>query len=104
MSLLWGEDGQTVNELGRKLFLQSNTLTPMLKRLETLAYVKRTRDSEDERQVRIHLTEAGAKLHSKASEIVREVRKATGLPNKRFKDLKAGVETLRKGARQSRAT
>jgi DNA-binding MarR family transcriptional regulator len=41
------------------LFLQSNTLTAMLKRLEALGYIKRTRDSADERQVRIHLTEVG---------------------------------------------
>jgi DNA-binding MarR family transcriptional regulator len=96
MILLWEEDGQTVNELGGKLFLQSNTLTPMLKRLERLGYVVRTRDSEDERQVRIHLTETGRKLQLKASDIVRDVRKATGLPDKQFKDLRAGVDTLRK--------
>ena len=96
MILLWEEDGQVVNELGRKLFLQSNTLTPMLKRLETLGYVKRTRDSADERQVRIDLTHTGRKLRQKAADIVREVRQATGLPDKQFKDLRAGVDALRK--------
>jgi len=96
MILLWEEDGQIISELGQKLFLQSNTLTPMLKRLETLGYVKRTRDSADERQVRIHLTETGRKLRLKASDIVREIRKATGLPDKQFKDLRTGVDALRK--------
>jgi MarR family transcriptional regulator, organic hydroperoxide resistance regulator len=96
MILLWEQDGQTVGELGQKLFLQSNTLTPMLKRLETLGLIKRTRDSSDERQVRINLTESGHKLRLRASDIVRSVREATGLPEKQFKDLKEGVDALRK--------
>jgi MarR family transcriptional regulator, organic hydroperoxide resistance regulator len=104
MILLWEEDGQTVKELGQKLFLQSNTLTPMLKRLETLAYIKRTRDSRDERQVRIHLTESGSRLRSKAVAVVRKVRKATGLPEKQFKELRKGVDALRKALDGSRST
>jgi DNA-binding MarR family transcriptional regulator len=70
MVLLWEEDGQTVEELGQKLFLQSNTLTSMLKRLETLGYIERRRDSADERQVRINLTEAGGMLRLRTSDIV----------------------------------
>ena len=96
MILLWNEDGQTVGELGQKLILQSNTLTPMLKRLETLGLVKRSRDSVDERQVRINLTEAGRKLRLQASDIVRTVRTATGLQDMQLKDLKEGVDALRK--------
>jgi hypothetical protein len=57
MVLLWKRDGQTVGELVERLFLKSNSLTPLLKRLETLGHVKRRR----ERQVHISLTEAGAK-------------------------------------------
>jgi len=94
--LLWEEDGQTVGELGQKLFLQSNTLTPMLKRLETLGYIKRSRDSVDERQVRIHLTETGRKLHLRASDIVRRVRHATGLQNKQVEQLLEEIGGLRK--------
>ena len=96
MILLWEQDAQRVGELGQKLFLQSNTLTPMLKRLETLGYVKRSRDSADERQVRIHLTEAGRKLRLRASDIVRSVRKATGLEDRKFKELREDVDALRK--------
>ena len=96
MILLWEQDRQSVGELGQKLFLQSNTLTPMLKRLETLGLIKRSRDSADERQVRISLTEAGRKLHLRASDIVRSVREATGLADKQFKDLRDGVDALRK--------
>ena len=96
MVLLWEQDGQTVGELGRRLFLQSNTLTPMLKRLETLGYIKRSRDSTDERQVRIKLTEAGRKLHLRASDIVRRVRDATGLQDKQVKGLTQEINALRK--------
>jgi MarR family transcriptional regulator, organic hydroperoxide resistance regulator len=94
--LLWEQDGQTVGELGEKLFLQSNTLTPMLKRLETLGYIKRSRNSADERQVRINLTEAGRKLRVRASDIVRCVRKATGLQDKQVEELVDEVDALRR--------
>jgi MarR family transcriptional regulator, organic hydroperoxide resistance regulator len=95
MVLLWAQDGQTVGELGEKLFLRSNTLTPMLKRLESLGYIKRSRDFADERQVRISLTEAGRKLRSQASDIVRHVRRATGLQNKQVEQLLGDVGALR---------
>ncbi|MHC5755768.1 MAG: MarR family winged helix-turn-helix transcriptional regulator [Nostoc sp.] len=52
-------DEQTVGELGEKLFLESNTLTPILKKLEQTGYVSRIRDPADERQVRVSLTAAG---------------------------------------------
>ena len=96
MVVLWGQDAQTVGELGEKLSLQSNTLTPMLKRLEALGYIKRSRDSADERQVRIHLTEAGQKLHLQASDVVRSVRDATGLHDKQMKELVMDVDALRR--------
>lgn len=53
------EDDQTVGQLGEKLFLESSTLTPLLKRLEATGHVTRRRDSKDERQVRIGLTAKG---------------------------------------------
>ena len=64
--------------------------------LETLGYIKRSRDSADERRVRINLTEAGRKLRPRASNIVRFVRKVTGLEGKQFKELREGVDALRK--------
>jgi DNA-binding MarR family transcriptional regulator len=94
--LLWEQDGQTVGELGRRLFLQSNTLTPMLKRLEALGYIRRSRDFADERQVRISLTEAGRRLHLQASDIVRSVRNATGLRHRQVAKLTKEVDALRK--------
>ncbi|WP_331371402.1 MarR family winged helix-turn-helix transcriptional regulator [Sinorhizobium chiapasense] len=55
-------DDQTVGELGEKLFLESNTLTPILKKLEQIGLISRRRDPEDERQVRVSLTPAGRRL------------------------------------------
>ncbi|SHG72130.1 MarR family winged helix-turn-helix transcriptional regulator [Massilia sp. CF038] len=74
---LWEEDEQTVSSLGEKLFLESNTLTPILKKLEAMGYVRRRRDSQDERQVRVALTEAGHRLRQSA--IGRGVIEQTGL-------------------------
>lgn len=56
------EDGQTVSALGEKLFLESNTLTPILKKLESLGYLQRRRDPADERQVRLSLLPPGRAL------------------------------------------
>ncbi len=56
------EDDQTVGALGEKLFLESNTLTPILKKMETMGYIQRRRDPADERQVRLSLTPAGRRL------------------------------------------
>jgi DNA-binding MarR family transcriptional regulator len=55
-------DNQTVSALGEKLFLESNTLTPILKKLESTGYIRRHRDPADERQVRVSLTPAGRQL------------------------------------------
>jgi MarR family transcriptional regulator, organic hydroperoxide resistance regulator len=61
VTLITGDD-QSVSELGNKLFLESNTLTPLIKRLETAGLVTRTRDNNDERIVRVSLTGEGRKL------------------------------------------
>ncbi|MGG5839488.1 MarR family winged helix-turn-helix transcriptional regulator [Huaxiibacter chinensis] len=60
MSLICrNQDGRTVKELRGTLFLESSTLTPLLKRLETAGFITRTRNPKDEREVLIHLTEKG---------------------------------------------
>ncbi|MCI0753660.1 MarR family winged helix-turn-helix transcriptional regulator [Teichococcus vastitatis] len=66
MVVLWAEDDQTVSAIGDRLFLESSTLTPLLKRLQAAGLIERARDAEDERQVRIRLTEQGRALHNKA--------------------------------------
>lgn len=65
---LWEEDNQTVGSLGEKMFLESNTLTPLLKKLEAMGYVERRRDTEDERLVRVTLTKSGRQLREKQME------------------------------------
>ncbi|CAH2602469.1 Organic hydroperoxide resistance transcriptional regulator [Rhodovastum atsumiense] len=66
MIVLWAEDNRTVSAIGEKLFLDSGTLTPLLKRLEAAGFVTRARDAADERQVRIRLTEQGRALRRQA--------------------------------------
>jgi MarR family transcriptional regulator, organic hydroperoxide resistance regulator len=65
--VLWEKESITVKELGKKLFLDSGTLTPMLKRMEGNGLLIRERSKEDERSVIISLTESGAHLKEKAS-------------------------------------
>lgn len=76
--VLWEEDGLTVKALGEKLFLDSGTITPLIKRLEARGLVRRQRDEEDERQVRIHLTPDGRALRAKALAVPLAVGDALG--------------------------
>ena len=69
MIVLWERDGVPVKEIGGRLFLDSGTLTPLLKRLEQAGLIKRTRSTEDERQVLIGLTSQGHALKDKARSV-----------------------------------
>ena len=69
MMALWEEKKMTVKELGKRLFLDSGTLTPLLKRLEQKGLVKRERDNEDERVLIVSITVAGEKLKEQAVSI-----------------------------------
>ncbi len=69
MLVLWERDGLMVSELGEKLYLDSGTLTPLLKRLETSGYISRIRAVDDERRVHITLTSSGRKLKARAAKI-----------------------------------
>ncbi len=69
MLVLWERDGLMVSELGERLFLDSGTLTPLLKRLEASGFITRIRDVQDERRVHITLTVAGRKLKVRAAKI-----------------------------------
>jgi DNA-binding MarR family transcriptional regulator len=90
---LWEEDNQTVSSLGEKLFLESNTLTPILKKLETMGYLQRRRDPKDERQVVVSLTDAGRALRRKATQ--NNLAQACGLPPEEFRKLRQAVAALR---------
>ncbi|MDN3203989.1 MarR family winged helix-turn-helix transcriptional regulator [Algoriphagus sediminis] len=76
LSCLWEEDGLRVNQIGKKLLLDSGTLTPLLKKLESLNYVKRVRGEEDERTVTAELTYPGKSLQQKAESAMNELEEA----------------------------
>lgn len=78
MLVLWAEDGSTVSQLGDRLTLDSGTLTPLLKRLESQGLVQRLRDAADERRVRLQLTAAGRALKRRAAAVPREIARASG--------------------------
>ena len=69
MLVLWEQDGMTVSELGERLYLDSGTLTPLLKRLEAAGLLNRLRDVNDERRVRLHLSAPGRALREAAERI-----------------------------------
>lgn len=89
------EGGQTVGQLGEKLFLESSTLTPLLKRMEASGYVTRRRDASDERQVRVALTDAGDGLFEKAFDGRKSVIDATGFTPEAFNRLQQDLIRLR---------
>jgi DNA-binding MarR family transcriptional regulator len=92
---LWEEDDHTVKSLSERLFLEPSTMTPMLKRLEAMGYVTRTRDTQDERNVRIALTEAGRAVREKGFGHAGGTMKATGLTVEEFPVLQKAVANLR---------
>lgn len=99
MMALWEKDGQNVGELGDQLFLESNTLTPLIKRLEAAGFVKRARDAEDERQVRVSLTAKGRDLLKQASCVPGQVLEATGMPVEQIVRLRNSIAGLRDNLR-----
>ena len=99
MLALWEEDGVTVSALGARLYLDSGTLTPLLKRLEKAGLIERERNAEDERQVLVRLTQAGRALKRQAAAIPRKVAASAGVPvaelialRKKLQKLRAGME------------
>ncbi len=86
--VLWERDDITVKALGERLFLDSGTITPLIKRLEARGIVGRKRDEDDERQVRITLTAEGRALKAKAEAVPLVVAQGTGLT-------RDGAEVLR---------
>ncbi len=95
MMVLWAGDGITVSEIGERLFLDSATLTPLLKRLQAAGLVTRTRASEDERQVLIALTAAGRALKAKAGSVPSGIFRASECSAKDLGDTKARLDALR---------
>ncbi|MBQ9937928.1 MAG: MarR family transcriptional regulator [Oscillospiraceae bacterium] len=81
MMVLWEEKQISVKDLGKKLFLDSGTLTPVLKSLETKGYISRARSKEDERVLVAEITQKGEQLKEKAVEVPGQVSKCITLEN-----------------------
>ena len=96
MLVLWERDGITVSELGSMLYLDSGTLTPLLKRLEAAGYITRMRAAEDERRVYIRLTASGRQLKDSASIIPSCIQKASQCSIAELTALTSQVRALRK--------
>ncbi|AYD01818.1 MarR family transcriptional regulator [Neorhizobium sp. NCHU2750] len=92
---LWEEDEQTVGSIGEKLFLESSTLTPLLKRLEAAGYITRARSRKDERQVIIRLTDQGRAMKGKAESIPGNIIAATGCSSDEVQRLRQEISDLR---------
>ncbi|MGC5747000.1 MarR family winged helix-turn-helix transcriptional regulator [Chryseobacterium sp. NFX27] len=91
MMVLWENDGLAVNHIGEKLFLDSGTLTPLLKRLETKGIISRKRKKEDERVVEVFLTESGRQLQQKACEIPKKIQNKIGVETEDLLHLKETI-------------
>jgi DNA-binding MarR family transcriptional regulator len=96
MLVLWERDGLMVSELGDRLYLDSGTLTPLLKRLEVSGYISRIRDVEDERRVYIMLTSSGRKLKTRAAKIPGCILSASQCSIPELTSLTSQVQALRK--------
>jgi MarR family transcriptional regulator, organic hydroperoxide resistance regulator len=95
MMALWERDGVPVKDIGERLFLDSGTLTPLLKRLEAAGLVKRTRSAEDERQVLIALTPQGQALKEKARTVPQAILAASACSVAELSAMKKDLVTLR---------
>ena len=95
LSLLWDTESRSMAEIGRSLHLRSNTLTPVLKRLESLGLLVRTRHVEDERRVEVNLTDDGRAMQSKLSDVPECVERATGLAVGEMRTLQQALRRVR---------
>lgn len=94
MMVLWEHQRLTVNQIGEKLFLDSGTITPILKRLEAKSYIVRQRKIEDERVVEISLTDEGERLQDKACLIPEKMNDRLNLSETDVQELKQAISKL----------
>jgi len=92
--VLWERGDSSVTGIGTALQLETGTLSPLLKRLETTGFITRTRQAEDERSVVVGLTDAGRALEERAATVQREVSDATGMTDDEIAALRATLQRL----------
>ena len=95
MLVLWEQDERSVSELGVRLHLDSGALTPLFKRLETLAFVTRSRYATDERRVIVALTTTGKRLHKQSLTVPQNISCATECSLPELKTLTRQLGELR---------
>lgn len=95
MTALWSEEGRSVKQLGEALYLDSSTLTPLLKRLEAAGLIARSRNPRDERQVLLSVTDQGNGLRAKAAQVSAAIRDAVGIDSATAGALRAGLDGIR---------
>ncbi|MFA6155171.1 MarR family winged helix-turn-helix transcriptional regulator [Mesorhizobium sp.] len=96
MVALWSRDNVTVGHLGERSSLDTSTLTPMIKRMEAMGLLERTRDTADERRVLVALTDRGRAVQREAGHVMRCVAEATGLGADGTAALTREIQTLRR--------
>jgi DNA-binding MarR family transcriptional regulator len=92
--VLWEGDGLMVKEIGARLQLDSGTMTPILKRLEAAGYIRRIRSPENERQLRVELTDSGRAIREKALAARENVVCALGGSEKRIQEIKQATDEI----------
>jgi DNA-binding MarR family transcriptional regulator len=94
LMVLWEYDGASVHEIGERLYLDSGTLTPILKRLDAAGLVRRERSREDERTVENFLTRAGRALERRAARVPVELFCRLGMPQRDFEEVRGSLREL----------
>ena len=99
--VLWEDDGRSVKDLGQRLYLDSGTLTPLLKRMEEAGLLRRVRAEHDERVVEVFLTLEGRRMKKRAEEIPQEVLCRIGVPLEKVLRLRDDVKVMFKHLRDA---
>ncbi|WP_281227870.1 MarR family winged helix-turn-helix transcriptional regulator [Flavobacterium aquiphilum] len=94
LMVLWEQQGLTVNQIGEKLYLDSGTLTPLLKRLEKKGFIIRKRKKEDERVVEVFLDKAGLDLKEKACKIPGKLVEKLNLSSNDYIEIKDSIQKI----------
>jgi DNA-binding MarR family transcriptional regulator len=103
MAALWSEDDLSVGELGKRLSLDTNTLTPLVKRIEAMGLVTRRRSTADERRVTVALTDKGRTMRSEVGAVMACIAEAAGLPETEVVRLTDEIRALRSNLERAAA-
>lgn len=94
MLVLWEDEKSTVKEIGKRLHLDSGTLTPVLKKIESMQFIKRYRDANDDRVVIVELTEKGRGLKEQMICVPKEMACKINFGKEEIKSLKDELDNL----------